>query len=341
MKEIIFQIQVIFRLLQRITMARIWNLFLLGFSFWFTRISRHYFHRGQPMAISLEPTNRCQLHCPYCPSGAGNLDRPPGKMDVNLFRGIIDDIGDKLIHLACYFQGEPLLHPGLPGMIQYARSKGIFTVVSTNGNLIDRDWAERLVLCGLDHLIISVDGMTEKVYQAYRVGGRLENVLKGIALIVEAKKELKKRHPLLEAQFVVTRQNEHQKEAFIYWSKSSGVNHYTLKSAQLDLDRESIQWIPEDRRYARYRVDDTGNIQIKNPLKNHCTRVWTTPVVTWDGKVLPCCFDKTGRYPYGDATIDRIPEIWKSVPADRFRKRVFTKRKEIDICTNCSEGLRH
>ena len=38
----------------------------------------------------------------------------------------------------------------------------------------------------------------------------------------------------------------------------------------------------------------------KNSLPDRCARLWFNPVITWDGKVIPCCFDKNAEYVMGD-----------------------------------------
>ena len=62
-------------------------------------------------------------------------------------------------------------------------------------------------------------------------------------------------------------------------------------------------------------------------------------VITWDGLVVPCCFDKDAVYQMGDLKNNSFEEVWKSEPYKAFRTKVITNRKSIDICTNCTEGM--
>jgi radical SAM protein with 4Fe4S-binding SPASM domain len=66
--------------------------------------------------------------------------------------------------------------------------------------------------------------------------------------------------------------------------------------------------------------------------------MWNSNVVTWDGKIVPCCFDKDAKYELGNVNRSSVAEIWRSEPYTKFRKNILMSRKEIDICTNCSEG---
>lgn len=327
------------RLAGSLTPARLINLLKLWVSMSFTRITGRYWHAGYPSAISVEPTNRCQLRCPGCPSGRHDLQRPGGILEPAVLRSLVDQAHKHLILMNLFFQGEPLLHPDLPDMISYAARRKIYTMVSTNGGLLDADMAKRLTGSQLSHLIISIDGMTEEVYQAYRVGGSLEAVMRGLQHMVSAGNGVWRR-PLIELQFVVTRANEHQTEDFLRWARSSGADLWRLKSAQIDFGDDMAAWVPENPKWSRYEVEATGEYRIKSRLANHCRRVWSTPVLTWDGRLLPCCFDKQARHTFGNFQEDGLRGTWKNKKAGLFRRLVFRNRKSIGICTNCTEGLR-
>jgi radical SAM protein with 4Fe4S-binding SPASM domain len=68
--------------------------------------------------------------------------------------------------------------------------------------------------------------------------------------------------------------------------------------------------------------------------------MWHSNVVTWDGKVLPCCFDKDAQHQLGDLNHDEMAKVWESKNYDEFRKELMRSRKNIDICSNCSEGIK-
>jgi radical SAM protein with 4Fe4S-binding SPASM domain len=66
--------------------------------------------------------------------------------------------------------------------------------------------------------------------------------------------------------------------------------------------------------------------------------MWSSSVITWDGKIVPCCFDKDAKYVFGDLRDNRFLEIWNNKSHSRFRNQILSSRKEIDICLNCTEG---
>jgi radical SAM protein with 4Fe4S-binding SPASM domain len=66
--------------------------------------------------------------------------------------------------------------------------------------------------------------------------------------------------------------------------------------------------------------------------------MWSSSVITWDGKMVPCCFDKDANYVYGDLKESQFSEIWNGKNHILFRKKILSSRKSVDICRNCTEG---
>jgi radical SAM protein with 4Fe4S-binding SPASM domain len=244
-----------------------------------------------------------------------------------------------VFYLIFYFQGEPYLNPDFLNMVNYASKKGMYTATSTNAHYLTDDNARKTVESGLDRLIISIDGTTQDVYQQYRVGGKLDKVLEGARNIVKWKKELKSRTPFVFFQFLVVKPNEHQLEEVKQLAKEVGVDEVRFKTAQVyDYEYDPHQLIPSISKYSRYRKNKEGKTVVKNALDNHCWRLWHAPVITWDGLVVPCCFDKDAQHQMGDLKGRSFREVWKDKSYQQFRKDVLNGRGNIDICANCSEG---
>lgn len=293
-----------------------------------------------PLSISIEPTTSCNLRCPECPSGLRSFTRPTGMLEPNLFRKLIDEVHPWLTNLTFYFQGEPFLNPGLLEMISYASGKGIYQTTSTNAHFLDTETARKIVRSGLDHLIISVDGLTQEVYEQYRVGGNLSKVLEGIKNIVAAKKEIHSLTPLITIQFLVVKPNEHQIGQLKTVAQELGVDSVKLKTAQIYEYENGSPLIPDDLKYSRYLPDKNGKWKIRSEWANKCWKMWSSSVITWDGRVLPCCFDKDAKYQMGNITHQSFSEIWSGEKYDQFRTRLLKSRADIDICRNCTEGLK-
>jgi radical SAM protein with 4Fe4S-binding SPASM domain len=306
------------------------NAFLTGYSY----LKRDISSAGMPLLISTELTNNCNLHCPECISGSGKMQRARGYMDIRLFDKIIEELNPYLYNINLYFQGESMLHPLFFSFIR--NSKNIHTTVSTNGHFLNEENSEKIAGSGLGKLIIALDGMDQNIYGAYRKNGSVNTVLDGIRNVTLAKKRLGSSLKT-EIQFLVNRINEHQIPLIRRFARKMKAS-LNLKSMQI-IDKEDIgTWLPLNSRFRRYEIKE-GEYVIKSSLPDRCARLWFNPVITWDGKVVPCCFDKNAEYVMGDLNIDSFAEIWEGPKYRIFRKSILSGRHMIEICRNCTSGL--
>ena len=330
-----------FNLLSKLTLRRAWNGIKVLGSFYVSRLTGKPVQWGYPVSISFEPTTSCNLRCPECPSGLRAFTRPTGMLDNRFFRQTIDEMHRELFYLIFYFQGEPYLNPAFLEMVQYASSKKIYTATSTNAHYLTEENAKKTIESGLDRLIISIDGTTQEVYQQYRVGGKLDKVLEGARNIVKWKKEMKSSKPFVIFQFLVVKPNEHQVEDVKKLAKEIGVDDVWFKTAQVyDYENDPNQLIPTIDKFSRYRKTAGGRFVPKNKMANHCWKLWHANVITWDGLVVPCCFDKDAQHQLGDLKMESFRETWNNENYRTFRKQLMNSRKNIDICSNCSEGTK-
>src|SRR5882757_3890751 len=298
-------------ILSKLTAPRVFNAAKVWSSYWTSRMSGSAAHKGMPISVSIEPTTSCNLRCPECPSGLRSFTRPTGMLNDELFKNVIDQMASTLSYLTFYFQGEPYLNPKFLGMVQYASSRGIYTATSTNAHYLDDDNAKKTIESGLNRLIISLDGTSQETYESYRVGGNLEKVIQGTKNILRWRKELKSLTPHVVFQFLVVRPNEHQVKDVYALAEKLGVDRVALKTAQIYDYQKGSDLIPVQEKYSRYRKEADGNYSIKNDLLDHCWKMWHSCVITWDGKVVPCCFDKDAHYVMGDLNETSFKEIWK------------------------------
>jgi len=326
--------------ISKLTFKKILNALKVYTSFKLSGIQNKAIQWGMPFNISIEPTTDCNLACPECPSGLKSFSRPIGKMDVSFFNDFLDQSAHVLIYLYFYFQGEPYLHPKFLEMVKMAKKKNIYTVTSTNAHFLTERKAIETVKSGLDRILVSVDGTTQEVYENYRKKGSLEKVKKGIENLVQAKKVLNSKTPHIILQFLVVKPNEHQIDEIKQLGKKLGVDKVAIKTAQIYDFENGSDLIPTINKYSRYKKLNNGKFEIKNQMKNQCWKLWHSNVITWNGTVTPCCFDKDAQYSMGSLNTEKLDDIWKNKPYQKFRKQILSDRKSIDICKNCSEGLK-
>ncbi len=325
---------------RKLSTRKVWNASKVLASYYLARASGKPVQWGLPFNVSFEPTTSCNLRCPECPSGLRSFSRETGMLQQQLFEQTIEQLQHTLVYLYLYFQGEPYLNPQFLDMVKHASSRGIYTVTSTNAHYLTPDMARKTVESGLDRIIISIDGTTQETYEQYRVGGQLQKVLEGTRNLVEARETAGSATPHIIFQFLVVKPNEHQIDEVHRLAKELGVDEVKLKTAQIYDYAQGSHLIPEQEQYARYRKNNDGTYSIKNKLLNHCWKLWHSCVITWDGKVVPCCFDKDASYRMGELQQTTFEDIWRSPGYQHFRARILQSRKDIDICQNCTEGLK-
>ena len=334
---------------------RIINLIKITASYLVARITKKVIHWGSPVAASIEPNNTCNLRCPECPAGMKELTRAAGFMSPALFQTTVGQLSPHLSYLTLYFQGEPYMSKHLFDFIAFARSKKIFVATSTNGHFLNEASVRQTIDSGLNKLIISLDGADQASYESYRKGGNFEKVIAGIRMLTDEKKRLKKNTPEIVLQCLVLKSNEHQMNEIRNLAKDLGVDKLEFKTAQFNDYQNGNPLMPENPKYSRYKKNPVYPLTSspvhlltsspahlftpKHQRPNSCFRMWSSCVITWDGKVVPCCFDKDANHVLGDLTKQSFNEIWNGKPYKEFRNKILKNRKSILICQNCSQNF--
>ncbi len=319
--------------LKKLTFVKVINFFYVCYEYFMFVVFKKVKRNSFPFSVSIEPTNNCNLHCPQCSTGLKILKRPKGQIDFDLFKTAINQSNKYLLNLFLYYQGEPLLNKSIFEMIEYANSKGVFTSISTNAMLIDNTIAKRLVLSGLDQIIISFDGIDNETYAKYRIGSNLQQVKDAVYFLLKTKRDFSRKNPKIILQFLVNKFNENQIHEFKTFSKKMKVN-YQIKSMQI-IDFKTIEtYLPIQKKYARYKFIE-NKWKLRRKLKNRCFRIWNSAVICWNGDVLPCCYDKDATYCLGNIKKEDFFRIKSNENFEKFAKKIRANIEEIDICRNC------
>ena len=311
-----------------------------------------------PTFVSVEPAAVCQLHCPACPVGLRNFEVSKSRnsekyMSHAVWERVLAEIRETALTIQFYFQGEPLLNKDLPVMIREAHEAGLYTIVSTNAQAMTQDLANELVRAGLDRIIVSMDGLTDESYNAYRIGGSLEKTkaalrylrtAKGVNQSVSPKDGLSVKrsvsetvcqrsgHLLIELQCLRLKTNEHEWAQLKRVYKSLGADRLTLKTAQLYDYANGHPLMPSNPRYSRY-IQGPDGLFHRKPIGKTCLRVWSGCVITTNGDVLPCCYDKAHAHAYGNIMSAPLRELYGNEKALAFRRAAL--RQQSQICQEC------
>jgi MoaA/NifB/PqqE/SkfB family radical SAM enzyme len=297
---------------------------------------------GRPYWLTVDPTSACQLRCPFCPTGMGRNVRPKASLSLERFRRIMDELGPTLIHIDFMNWGEPLLNKDLWDMIAQAKRHRIDTMVSTNLNALTEGDEEELVSCGLDRLVLSIDGLCQETYEKYRVGGDYAKVTANLRRIVEARRRLGRRNPWLVWQFLVFKHNEHEIDSVRETALKLGVDEVGITPANMPFKpgiRED--WLPTRREYSLYDPETfpdsppwhwekaQGQAQVdvqvyaRREERSPCPWPWTGITINPDGAVSPCCSVEESEYDFGDFFAQPFRALWNGPLYLRARDHVL------------------
>jgi radical SAM protein with 4Fe4S-binding SPASM domain len=318
--------------LKLINITKVYLGYILSISF------KKVFVFGYPYSLTTEPTNLCNLNCLECPTGNKTSKVEKGKMTFENYVKIIDQVKKYIVYQMLYFQGEPFLNPDLFKMIKYSDDNRIYTSLSTNGHFLSEQNCEAIIKSGLKKIIISLDGLTQESYEKYRVSGDLKKVQNGIQNLVKTKQKNSVDYPMIIIQFLVFKHNENEIEQLKSYCKGLKIDKLELKSAQIT-SKDNFDLIPKNNKYSRYKFEARKTL-IKSSLKNRCYRIWSTILFTWNGTLLPCCFDKKNQHEIGNLIDNNAFKIWNSDVYNKFRKNILKNRKQHLMCCNCTEGLK-
>ena len=339
MKQTYLKIQRLLILTRYLSIFKIVNGLKIYVSYIFSFSKLLRFTNIYPYFISIETANFCNLHCPECPVGKSKISKTEkSTFKYAVYKNLIDELKPTLQHVILYFQGEPFLNNQLIELIKHTHDAKIYSSTSTNGQFLNEKIAREIVLSGLDKLIVSIDGSTQSVYETYRVGGELQKAIDGIKSVVAFKNELKSITPSVEIQFLVLKTNEHQMKEMQALAKSLHVDRLTFKTAQLYDVENGSDLLTTKNRFARYKKGKDGKLRIKGNQPNRCWRLWSGAVINVHGDVLPCCFDKSSEYTFGNILDNSFLSCWQSKNASVFREKILQNRKQFEMCRNCTSN---
>ena len=288
-----------------------------------------------PKRVTIEPTNYCNLACPLCPTGAGEITRKKGMLKFEDFKKVIDDVGKYLIHIRLWNWGEPLINKDLPKMIAYAKKHKIYVNTSTNASFLTENIARELVRAKLDLIILSIDGASEESYSLYRKNGNFKQCINSIKALVNEKKRFNSKYPRLVMQFIVMKHNEHEIEKITNLAKELGVDELILKTVAMMTPGHEKLWrekyLPKAQTYHGYESD----VNKKLINRDFCDVVYEECVINWNGDITTCCYDHNGKFTMGNVFKQSLSDLWNNKKYMAFRQAIMRNKKAIAMCKDC------
>lgn len=281
--------------------------------------------RSLPYVLHIEPTNACTLRCPLCITGNRELQVPTGLMPFERFRSIVDAVRDWVVFMRLDGVGEPFLNPDLLRMIRYAHDAGIGTAISTNFQSVKPERMDEVVRSGLDYMIVSLDGVTQDVFEKYRVGGQIQKVWDNLHAVLEARRRQPEAGLFIEWQFLEFDHNAHQ------------VDEARRMAAQLGVDR----FLVTDARPSRWKQE------VAREAQRTCYWFYKAMNVSWTGELKACCSDGLGeRWSMGALGATSSPggadleRVWNG-PTLRHLREMFVNPEPYHAAVEGSKCVTH
>lgn len=290
-----------------------------------------------PLNLDIEPTNRCNLRCPFCYRTIAinkNLDtfEEQGTMSLDTYGQIMEQIvvdgkcmvpAIKLTH-----RGEPLLNKNLPKMIQMAKRAGaVDVIVNTNGTMLTEELAEEILDAGLDKMLFSFDSPYAEKYENTRVGASFDTVLENIKKFVKLRNEKNAYATLVRVGMVITDETlpEEIDDFYELFKDIADIVSYNSVHKEVDVDSEG-NYLGEDGK--------THNVAER---KFADSQLWQRMTINWNGEAEICCENYKQEWILGNIHEKTVQEIWNG---EAFAKVRDAHRKgewwRIPQCRKCT-----
>ena len=289
------------------------------------RLSFHYRKKSSvllypPVRLWVEPTNCCNFQCLMCPNKLLKKEEK-GFMRFELFKKIIDEAAGLVFEVSLAHRGEAFLHPQILDMIDYAKEKGLFTRLHTNGSLLSEEMARKILSVGLDRLSFSFDGYDKKTYENIRRGGNFDHTVSNITHFLELKKRIDAKKPAAVVEI-------------INFNQGKGPNHFSSKKSLLALFHNLH---PKDL-IIKNMHNWAGELEIDAHRKRFslCPFPWNALVIFWNGDVLGCTQDFFGSYVLGNVKDSSLQDIWNGERIVILRRSLANHRTDnLPACSGC------
>jgi MoaA/NifB/PqqE/SkfB family radical SAM enzyme len=303
------------------------------------------FVSSYPYQIFIDPSSRCTLRCPFCAVGTKAYPKPMKDMPLAAFKRLMAEIGPTMLVAELFIKGEPLMNKDIYEMIACCKSYRAFTRVSSNMQFLSKELAEKMVLSGLDHLLASIDGATQESYEAYRKGGKLDLALANMRHVVEAKKRLGRKNPLVEWKYIVFSHNEAELDLARKMAAEIGVDQLCFVPAfvgDAPLSPDQEKWLPVSSEYRMYG-NSGANLEktvASRVIEERCNLPWLSLSVDPLSNVQTCCRCNESQHDHGEVSRGSFFRVWNGKRYRDSRRYIREGRRvegdPTNLCSTCT-----
>lgn len=273
-----------------------------------------------PKNVVFEITNACNLNCIMC--GYRHMKRKKGYMDLDFYKKMINEIRPYVKEIRLYSTGEPLLHPNLLDMINYAKTSDIKNIIiSTNATMLNNELSQKLLSEEYVPTLLqfSVEGHDKETYEFYRDRANYQSVYNNIKQFYELRQKLNKENPSIRINLLINKKTDVDSFVRTWGRWCDTINVSLMYPPQFYETPDSIKEI---------LFDVTG--------KYHpCYQPFTEATISYDHKLGACCGDFDFLLEMGDLDKTDLLDIWRNEEYQKLRKYLWQGKIEDSICKGC------
>lgn len=273
-----------------------------------------------PWRIVLETGNVCNLKC--CQARGCVPQLRTGFLTADAVEPMLAELWPFLVQVNLFNWGEPMLNPELARIVRIVHAHDVGTQIHSHMNDLPEALAEGLIDAGLDFLVASIDGVSEQVYQQYRIGGSAEVALGNLKTFVEVRKAKKSSTPRIIWRFLCLPHNRDEIETARERASEIGVDDFVVGEGAF----AGYLWTAQGKRLIRQAQQKS-----EPPF---CRDLYDFPVIHWDGTVLPCCNSYKSCFVWADLS----KQSWlEAVNTDAFRAARRLAAGDLTIESPCKQ----
>ncbi len=229
--------------------------------------------QNKPRLVFWELTKGCNLRCIHCRASATELSSP-NDLSTQAARDIIDQIAEVSSPILVLSGGEPLFRSDIFQLARYGTDKGLRVALATNGTLVTKQVAQKIVDSGVKRVAISLDGADAPTHDTFRgIPGAFDAAITGF-------RNLKELGMSVQINTTIARHNAHQLPQVLELAKSIGadaLHTFLLVPVGCGVDIAAEQMVPpeEYERMLNWFYDRSleGGIELKATCAPHYFRV--------------------------------------------------------------------
>lgn len=304
-----------------------------------------------PQWYNIEITSHCNLNCPYCPTGCGDITLSErGYLSDADFEIIFNKIKPYAKAVQLFNWGEPFMHKRLCSFIETFTRHGIMTQISSNltVRLFDEQELERIVSSGLYSLLASIDGVTQQAYSAYRKNGDVKKALLNLENLQKTKARLGAVTPHLIWGFYLNIHNQHEIDKARHRGAEMNIDIWFKElSCPAEFQTTLLNTQPEvfatpkdiQKLWIGRNNNGLGHFELDKRLPqicNVCRMPFEIMVINFNGDVYPCTAMTGRNFRVGNLLEETLEDIWDTKMAENRRQLLcITDKRTTSQCFFC------